>query len=418
MSSVSLQESAKWASVFLPAPTLVRRFVRWAHASFPWMADLFGTIHGADGELSGIVVCRFKSVVGMQLLSAAGLDVVAASPVIDRLFYCRAVREVHITSIETLRAQTLYLFPERLYAIQKYTATADDPGLQWHHTVLDTFASWPTSSKGLGATVAVIDTSFDLTVAHLSGRVSAAAYWDSSTDALSTDLATFPHDAMDTHGTLCAGLAIGERIDDLGAGVAPAAAFVPIAIADTTGKDSQCRLARAICMAVSPASHGFTAPPADVISCSISPGVAGKGAVVMQKDLEDALDHALANDVVVVWAVANTVGAKVSDDEPACHAAVLNVGSVNSGLRGQGAEPPSIVAAVGGSYGVISGPYWHKLPNSSSFAAPLVAGVAALIRATNSALTASEVIDLLTTVKTSILSKVPLANAVDSVSRA
>lgn len=415
--------SASVAAAFVPPASLPTSAGRWLTEAWSWLARVFGAIAPDPGEYSGIVVCRLKSGVKINVLSTAGLEVVFASPVVEGLVYSRITNaEVSETAIAVLRGQCEYLFPEVLYAVKAFTANSPDPGYQWHHTVLETFNSWASSNEGAGTTVAVIDSAFNLTLDHLKNRASHGAYWDNAGTTFKIDLKTFPVETMNNHGTCCAALAVGANVLHYGSGVAPRSGFAPFAIGDPSNKSSQSRLARALGMALDPAKHKMGGSPAKVISCSIAPGQDSRGGVPLQADLKDALDLAQTRDALVIWAVANVPTARVADDQPANHPAVLNVGAVNAALLGQGAEPPQVAAAVGDSYVVGSdstgAPVWIALPNASSFAAPLVAGVAALVRAKSPKRTASEVRSLILGTKHVNPSKVPLANADDSVASA
>lgn len=248
---------------------------------------------------------------------------------------------------------------------------------QWQLTFLRAEQAWPIT-KGEGVTVAVIDSGVDANHPDLRGQVVAGTdFVDGSTDGRS--------DAVG-HGTAVAGIIAGTADDDDGVeGLAPQAMILPIRVLDPNNQyDSADDVANAIRWAV---DHG-----ASVINLSL-------GSADTSPVLTEALYYAFENDVVVVACngnYSNDRGTQVW--HPAREAGVLAV----SGVGGDGEPwdgsltgPQTVLAAPatditgaepGGGYTHIQG---------TSFAAPLVAAAAALVRSAYPQMSAVDVVNRL-----------------------
>jgi hypothetical protein len=131
---------------------------------------------------------------------------------------------------------------------------------------------------------------------------------------------------------------------------------------------------------------------ADVINISFS----GEGVTTIEAD---AVDYALSHDVVVVASAGNVAGHGVYF--PAALPGVVAVGATaeypTDSLSASSATGPELDLVAPGigiwSYSLNSGGW--TLWNGTSFSAPIVAGVAALLRSADPELTASEVVDIL-----------------------
>ncbi len=247
-------------------------------------------------------------------------------------------------------------------------------GEPWAQRVLN-LAGAGRLARGHGITVAVIDSGVAPGVPQLAGRV---AYLDLT--------GTGTQDCVG-HGTAVA--AIIAATDEPGtgrafAGVAPGAHILSVKVQNGDKNGNTNVLAQAIRAAV---DHG-----ARVINVSIQ---AGQGSPV----LLSAVRYALRRDVVVVAAAGNKTKVHGKYDEgpyyPASYPGVLSVGS----LQPDGS--PSSTTALYSNAGVAApgvditsawpGGYASGLAGTS-FAAPFVAGVAALIRSAHPQLGQAQVV--------------------------
>jgi membrane-anchored mycosin MYCP len=187
----------------------------------------------------------------------------------------------------------------------------------------------------------------------------------------------------DGHGTFVAGIVAGRPVPGFGfAGVAPEATIVPVRQANSTTDGTAQTLADGIRAAVD--AH------AQVINVSI---VTAQPTLALAK----AVHYAQAHDVVIVAAAGNDFSQGNAVQYPAGFPGVLAVGAVDSsGQRASFSEsgPDISVVAPGanllgpgaGGVGLVTA------AGGTSFAAPFVAGVAALVRSYHPGLTAAQVI--------------------------
>ncbi|MGF1469457.1 MAG: S8 family peptidase [Sandaracinaceae bacterium] len=254
---------------------------------------------------------------------------------------------------------------------------------QWHLDQIGMPRAWQ-QARGAGAVVAVVDTG----VAHRSG-----GRFHRAPDLAQTELVpgwdfvhNDPHpDDEHGHGTHVAGTIAQSTNNGLGvAGVAPAAAIMPLQVLDRHGSGGWGAIAAAIRYA---ADHG-----ADVINMSLGGGFPS-GSV------QRAIAYAHGKGVLVVAAAGNSGRSRV--DYPARHDHVLSVGAVRYDREltfysnyGKGLD----IVAPGGDLrvdqngdglpdGVIQNTIVRGDPTSfdylawqgTSMASPHVAGVAALV---------------------------------------
>jgi type VII secretion-associated serine protease mycosin len=251
---------------------------------------------------------------------------------------------------------------------------------QWQLTSLRARSAWG-QSTGAGVIVAVLDSGVDAGHADLAGQVLPGAdFVDGSTDGR-TDFVG--------HGTTVAGLIAGRNDDSTGvAGIAPDAKILPVRVLDKQNKyDDAGTVAKGLRWAV---DHG-----ASVVNMSL-------GGTVRSQALADAIDYAYSHGVIVVACTGNVT----SDDAstmwyPAREPGVLAV----SGLaQAAGTGVTFWSGALAGTDTVLSAPavnllgakpggYWRV--QGTSFAAPLVAGTAALVRSKWPTMSAANVINRL-----------------------
>ncbi|MDQ0987429.1 type VII secretion-associated serine protease mycosin [Streptomyces sp. V2I9] len=290
-----------------------------------------------------------------------------------------------------------------LVTLPAHPAAADDatrctfpskkyPGRPWalQRVLLDEL--WK-QSTGKGVRVAVIDTGVDIRNEQLTPAVDAGA----GRNFLPKDLKTADgmkiergkeNGTTDTvgHGTKVAGIIAAREAKGTGfTGLAPDATIIPIQQNDAEGHGNTDSLARAITYAVDDAG-------ADIINISQDTADAVKPSAA----LKQAVDRALARNVVVVASAGNDgLGGNVKETYPASFEGVLAVASSDRnnerapfsqsgdfvGIAAPGVDMVSTVPGGG-----------HCADNGTSFSAPYVAGVAALIRAKHPRWTPAQVV--------------------------
>jgi type VII secretion-associated serine protease mycosin len=237
---------------------------------------------------------------------------------------------------------------------------------------------WPLT-KGAGVTVGVVDTGVDAKTPQLSGRVQRGLDVANPGDKPAND------DCFG-HGTFVAGIiAAGTRSGTGFSGIAPDARILPIRCATVTQDGSPPSLT-AVEMA-----NGIRAAVdggARVINISASTDVPDPG-------LANAVRYAADHDVVVVASAANSAQEGDPVTYPAALPTVIAVGAVDiTGNKADFSQTGKFVSLVAPGVGVTSvGPRGagHWLGSGTSYAAPFVAGAAALVRAYHPNLTAEQV---------------------------
>lgn len=249
---------------------------------------------------------------------------------------------------------------------------ASDSEQPWAERQLDPRQVWPVT-QGAGVVVGVVDTGVDAATPQLAGRV-----------LTGVDVTTANHGPANTdcygHGTFVAGIIAAAPGSGTGfAGMAPAATILPVRITN----DAQIApdaLAQGITDAV---QGGARVVNVSAGSSQPSPALAG------------AVAYADTKDVVVVAAAGNDGQQGDPTTYPAAYPTVLAVGAIDSG--GQHADfsetGPYVSLAAPGVNVISVGPggpgQWEG--DGTSYAAPFVAGVAALVRAYHPRLSAAQV---------------------------
>lgn len=248
---------------------------------------------------------------------------------------------------------------------------------QWQLDDFDTNAVWQMST-GKDVTVAVIDSGVDGAHSDLAGQVLPGLDLvqpggDGQTDPVG-------------HGTTVAALIAGRSDDSRGvAGLAPNAKILPVRVLDAENKyDDALIVAKGLRWAV---DNG-----ARVVNLSL--GGAGDSPA-----LAAALDYAFVRDVVVIACTGNR-GASSSNDVwyPAREPGVVAVAGMErdtDGLWSGSITGPQTVltAPATGLLGARPGGYWRV--QGTSFAAPMVAASAALVRAKWPQMSAGDVVNRL-----------------------
>ncbi|MFE9728288.1 type VII secretion-associated serine protease mycosin [Streptomyces sp. NPDC005794] len=237
-------------------------------------------------------------------------------------------------------------------------------------------------STGKGVRVAVIDTGVDVKNPQLTKAVDAG----SGRNYLPKDLKDDNGGKIERgkengttdvvgHGTKVAGIIAARAAKGTGfTGLAPDATIIPIQQNDAEGHGTAETLAEAINYAVGQGK-------ADVINISQDTADAVKPA----PELKQAVDAALAQDVVVVASAGNDgLGGNVKETYPASFPGVLAVASSDrNNERAAFSQSGEFVGVAAPGVDMISTVPGggHCSDNGTSFSAPYVAGVAALIKA-------------------------------------
>ncbi|GAA2454258.1 type VII secretion-associated serine protease mycosin [Streptomyces pulveraceus] len=237
-------------------------------------------------------------------------------------------------------------------------------------------------STGKGVRVAVIDTGVDIRNPQLKGAVDTR----SGRNFLEKDLKDENGGRIERgkengttdrvgHGTKVAGIIAAREIKGTGfTGLAPGATIIPIQQNDAEGHGTAETLATAIRYATDDAH-------ADIINISQDTAKA----VRPESVLKEAVDAALAKEIVVVASAGNDgLGGNVKKTYPASFDGVLAVAaSDRNNERAAFSQSGAFVGVAAPGVDMISTVPGggHCADNGTSFSAPYVAGVAALIKA-------------------------------------
>ncbi|GAA0545295.1 type VII secretion-associated serine protease mycosin [Paractinoplanes ferrugineus] len=247
---------------------------------------------------------------------------------------------------------------------------------QWYLKALDVTGAW-TYANGTGVTVAVIDSGVDSTHPDLQGQVLPGLDLVDSKGDGDTDLVG--------HGTTVSAIIAGRGDDTTGViGIAPKAKILPVRVLDEENRYNDAIIvAKGVRWAV---DHG-----AKVINLSLG----GNGS---SATLAAAIDYAFAKDVVVVACTGNTSASSDTDVwYPAREPGVLAVAGMdkdNNALWGGSITGKETVVTAPATQLVgarAGGDYWKV--QGTSFASPMVAATAALIRSRWPNMPAGEVIN-------------------------
>ncbi|MFR9799753.1 type VII secretion-associated serine protease mycosin [Streptomyces sp. MS06] len=247
-------------------------------------------------------------------------------------------------------------------------------------------------SRGKGVRVAVIDTGVDVRNPQLAHAVDVGSGRNLLPKNLKDDNGDpvdrgNEHGTDDTvgHGTRVAGIIAARPLKGTGfVGLAPAATIIPIQQNDAEGHGTAGTLADAVRYAVR--------ARADVINISQDTS----NAVKPSSDLEAAIDEALQRKIVVVASAGNDgLGGNVKKTYPASYDGVLAVAaSDRSNERAPFSQSGDFVGVAAPGVDIVSTvpKGGHCSDNGTSFSAPYVAGVAALIKGKHPDWTAREVV--------------------------
>ncbi|MCF4140613.1 type VII secretion-associated serine protease mycosin [Streptomyces sp. Tue 6430] len=265
------------------------------------------------------------------------------------------------------------------------------PGRPWslQRVLLDELWS---RSKGEGVRVAVVDTGVDVKNPQLTAAVDAKSgrnllpknLKDEDGEPIERGAENGTTDTVG-HGTKVAGIIAARPVGGTGfVGLAPEATIIPIQQNDAEGHGDTGTLADAIRYAVQ--------AKAQVINISQDTSQAAEP----DADLKKAIDEALARKVVVVASAGNDgAGGNTKKTYPASYEGVLAVAaSDRNNERASFSQSGDFVGVAAPGVDMISTvpQGGHCSDNGTSFSAPYVAGVAALIKARHPDWTAGQVV--------------------------
>ncbi|WP_431933438.1 type VII secretion-associated serine protease mycosin [Micromonospora sp. RP3T] len=312
-----------------------------------------------------------RRLAGRALLAGAAALAVTASPLAPPAHAAPAhVAPAHAAPA-TVRVPA-WSAPERVFRADQ---VRDE---QWQLAELRAKTAWRTST-GRGVVVAVIDSGVDASHPDLAGQVLPGL------DLVEPGGTDEPDPVG--HGTTVAGLIAGRADDDRGVvGLAPDARILPVRVLDAENRyDDALIIAKAVRWAV---DNG-----ARVVNLSLGGGGDSPA-------LAAALDYAFARDVVVVACTGNLATSTTTKVwYPAREPGVLAVtgldrDSENLWSGSITGHETTLSAPATALYGARSrGGYWRV--QGTSFAAPLVAATAALVRARYPRMPAGDVVNRL-----------------------
>lgn len=268
------------------------------------------------------------------------------------------------------RSEVEFAELDRLFAPEAITPNDPSYPSEWHLPKISGPTAWSTTTGSSSVTIAILDTGCDPTHPDLSSKyVPGWNFYDNNSDT---------HDVYG-HGTGVAGTA--AAFSNNGSGVASVAwncKIMPIRISDLNGYGSISAMANGLTWAadlgVRVANISYRVTTSPTVTSAAQYFQSRGGIVTIAAGNETIFDSTADNPYVL------TVSATTSSDTLASWS---NTGN-NIDLSAPGVN--ILTTLNGGGYGLWSG---------TSFSAPIVAGVAALVLSTNPSLTPTQVQDIL-----------------------
>lgn len=268
-------------------------------------------------------------------------------------------------------------------------SSADSPGPgQWFMESYGIPELWETT-RGEGVTVAVIDSGVQDDHENLRGRVSAAKDF-SGTGGDGTE--PVGAESIVHHGTAVAGVIAGSGAGSGPVGVAPEATLASASVwlgggAPAASQSTRVQAERALRWAVDSG--------ASVINMSL-----GWDDPSWPQSWDDAFAYAFEHDALIIACVGNRSQGASQAWSPATVPGVIGVGGLGkSGAVRQSSSAPGTAVDLMGPAEAIPVPVWdgeYGTADGCSFAAPVVSGVAALLRSAHPDWSADQVAAALT----------------------
>lgn len=266
--------------------------------------------------------------------------------------------------------------------------TASAAETSWNLAHLGVAPLWAVGIDGTGVVVALLDSGVDARHQDLASRFrgGAADWFDPHAQHGE------PADRTG-HGTAVAGLVVGGAATGEPIGVAPGAHWIAAKVFDDAGTTTLSAIHRSFQWALDPDGIAETDDAPDVINASWGfPQLAGQCFLEFEEDIAVARQAGIA----VVFSAGNEGPAAASSVSPANNPGVLSVGSVDDlglvdasssrgpsacgdGLFPQVAAPGVNLRSADLTFGGLF-PTSYRYVSGTSFAAPHVAGIAALLR--------------------------------------
>jgi serine protease len=227
------------------------------------------------------------------------------------------------------------------------TAAPNDPlyGAQWGLPQINAEQAWATST-GAGTTIAVVDSGVDLDHPDLAGKIAGGITFSGCPDK-PAGCGNGDWANGDPHGTHVAGIAAATTNNGAGvAGTAPDARILAVRVLDDAGSGTTPEIVAGINWA---ADNG-----ADVINLSLG---SLPGTQLLQAELHEAVEAAVAKGVVVVAAAGNEFVAPFCDSPSFADGALCVVSTDPNELRSSfsnfGLKPDLHVVAAPGGRGAV-----------------------------------------------------------------
>ena len=233
--------------------------------------------------------------------------------------------------------------------------------------------AWDITSGCSSVVVAVLDTGVNAKHPDLAGRIISEGY---NFVGNNTD-----YSDDNGHGTMCAGIIAAEIDNGTGlAGATKGCRILPVKVLDSKGNGQASTIAAGITYAT---DHG-----ANIINLSL-------GCPSFSQDLQNAVNYAYGKGILVVAASGNK-GTEIEFPAACDHAvAVGAVTSSNEAASYSSHGSRQALVAVGSGIFSTSLDSGYAVGNGTSFAAPFVSSLAALLLSINPKLTPAELTDLM-----------------------
>lgn len=272
-------------------------------------------------------------------------------------------------------------------------AQSDLTASQWALPAVNAAPAWR-ATQGAGVTVAILDSGLSYS-AEFAGRVPAAYQWDDG-EIVAVDPQTM-EDSIG-HGTHVAGI-VAAAADGHGVtGVAPQATIMPVGLTTLlTGESSDMEFASGLAKAITFASdHG-----ANVINMSLGASIIDLAHLPALNPLCQSIADATGKGTIVVVAAGNSGDVLNPLSVPAACPGAISVAALNPDLTPTNwssadatvsiAAPGSQILSTWPTTGDAANPLGYAVESGTSMASPMVAGIAALVRAVHPEWSAAQV---------------------------